>query len=501
MKYLFYRNLILFLISSSALLGTIVFSVFESRKLNRSLDAVEHTFFVINTIENIVLKESQSESAIRGYWLTGKKSFLENYRNAVTLTNMHIEKLKNLTIGDLSQERNIKQLKSLFTKKSEWMNQSLQLHESTEWTPQIIASKVNEGKMYSQKIMDLQEKIKKEEEILLNRKEQSVNADITGTDYAILLSFLFTFTLGIVNIYFIMKYFRKQKDYQESLVKLNDNKNKFFSIIGHDLRGPVYNILRLSEMLTEKDMPCSEEEKREFNRMIGISAKKVNDLLNNLLKWSSIQMNMIRISPQQIPLWELVEDNFIMLEETAKDKGINLVNLVTKDIILWADKEMINTILRNLISNGIKFTDKKGKIIISAEQKDKTVEISVKDNGVGISKERICNLFKEGEKLTTKGTANEDGTGLGLRICKEFIEKNGGQIWAESVQGEGTVFRFSVPSTSYTVGSQGKEKKSSYLFRKTLNKTRKNKKDADSDRKKKESNYSKNINSSKELIC
>ncbi|MGM0531523.1 MAG: sensor histidine kinase, partial [Bacteroidota bacterium] len=169
------------------------------------------------------------------------------------------------------------------------------------------------------------------------------------------------------------------------------------------------------------------------------------DLLTNLLDWSRAQSGRIEFKPESIELVTIINEVADLLEDTAKQKSIAISQKLPHHISVYADKEMVSTILRNLISNGIKFTNHGGEIIIDAAQKEDHLVVSVADNGVGISEEDIDKLFRLDYSYSTTGTNNEKGTGLGLLLCKDFIEMHGGKIWAESQPGAGSVFYFSLP--------------------------------------------------------
>jgi signal transduction histidine kinase len=168
-------------------------------------------------------------------------------------------------------------------------------------------------------------------------------------------------------------------------------------------------------------------------------------LLENLLEWANSQRGKISFNPIPLNLNEIFKEEFKMLDEMAGRKYIKLNSRFTDDLTIVADKNMIKTILRNLISNAIKFTNKNGKVEVTATSDNKQVMISVSDSGIGMTKETMAKLFRIDSNLSTHGTENEKGTGLGLILCKEFVEKHGGKIWVESESGKGSIFRFTLP--------------------------------------------------------
>lgn len=231
----------------------------------------------------------------------------------------------------------------------------------------------------------------------------------------------------------------------DNLKLLNNTKDKFFSIIAHDLKNPFNSIKGFTELLIENIAIYDEEKQLKFLKIIKGSTTKASDLLNNLLIWANSQSGTIKFNPVKIELVKQVSNVISLVEIQAINKEINIYNNVYHNLFVNADENMLNTILRNLLSNAIKFTKAKGEIHISSRIKDNFVIVSIKDNGVGMTEDCIKNLFNIENKNCSIGTANEQGSGLGLILCKDFIEKNGGKIWVESNLDKGSEFIFSLP--------------------------------------------------------
>jgi PAS domain S-box-containing protein len=230
------------------------------------------------------------------------------------------------------------------------------------------------------------------------------------------------------------------------LKELNTTKDKLFSIIGHDLKGPLNNILGFSELIEEGYDNLTCEQVKKYNRLIYKLSKNVSELLENLLTWSRAQRDKLVYNPQNISLRFVVERCFGLLENHAENKQIKLVNEVPSDTLVFADEEMVTTVIRNLVSNAVKFTKSGGTITILAKNIDGAVITEVRDTGVGIPKERMKQLFKPDVNHSGVGTDGEKGTGLGLIICKDFVEKNEGEIWVNSTPDEGTSFYILLPT-------------------------------------------------------
>jgi ligand-binding sensor domain-containing protein/signal transduction histidine kinase len=231
------------------------------------------------------------------------------------------------------------------------------------------------------------------------------------------------------------------------LRELNVSKDKFFSIIAHDLKNPFSSIIGLSEIMKEEVRSSDASALENYAGMINNSAVQTLRLLENLLEWANSQRGKIQFNPVSISLRELFNEEFSMLNEMAIKKNIELKNSFDDHLTIIADKNMIKTILRNLISNAIKFTHKNGKVEVKATVTNNKVEISVSDSGIGMTDETISKLFRLDGNLSTRGTEDEKGTGLGLFLCKEFVEKHGGKIWVESESGKGSIFKFVLPLT------------------------------------------------------
>lgn len=229
-----------------------------------------------------------------------------------------------------------------------------------------------------------------------------------------------------------------------ALIKLNAEKDKFFSIIAHDLKTPFNSIIGFSEILVEQVKEKNYLGIEEYTGIILQSSQRAMDLLMNLMEWSRSQTGKMEFNPAYFQLTELINAVELLFKNAAGQKSIVITNTLPCNIAVYADKNMMSAVLRNLISNAIKFTRSGGEIIISAEEKE-GLTVSVIDNGIGIPKDRIEQLFRIDENYSTSGTQNEKGTGLGLILCKEFIEKHGGKIWVESEEGKGSIFYFTIP--------------------------------------------------------
>jgi len=229
------------------------------------------------------------------------------------------------------------------------------------------------------------------------------------------------------------------------LEKVNAEKDKFLSIIAHDLKSPFNSIIGFSELLVERVIEKDYEKIGLFAKIITQSSNRAMDLLMNLMVWAQSQSGRMVFNPEDFEMVTLINEVTLLLSSNADQKSIVIHNPKTQDIHVNADKAMISTVLRNLVSNAIKFTHTGGSIAISAIDNQNELIVSVSDNGVGIPNDRLNKLFHLNNSYSTPGTKNEKGTGLGLIICKELVEKNNGHFWVESTIGSGSTFFFSLP--------------------------------------------------------
>ncbi len=231
----------------------------------------------------------------------------------------------------------------------------------------------------------------------------------------------------------------------EDLEAANKEKDKFFSLIAHDLRTPLVGLTGYAEILSQDIDELSKDEIREYSNNIVEISRQTIKFLGNLLEWSRLQTGKIQYVPNDISINHIVTSIFQLLKSNAFRKNITLVNNTNPDNIAYADENMIYSVLNNLISNAIKFTHHGGEIIVSSREEGDKIITTVRDNGVGMEKEQIDNLFALNQSFTTPGTAKEKGTGLGIILCRDFINKNFGKLWVESKPGEGSEFSFSLP--------------------------------------------------------
>jgi signal transduction histidine kinase len=437
------RKLIIGLFVISLILTGAIYSSYKtSAELYSSFGWVERTYNIKITLESILSNLTTNESEVRGYIITSDEKFIDDFHPTVKTIRDDIAKLKNLT-KDSRQQQGISDLDALINERISLFLNSIELKNKGGNTDQVI-SKVSQGKILMDKIRSRSEQIEQEEQELLTQRKNISYENFQRTNNNILFSCALAFLTVILMVVVFKKDFDERSKIEKMLLELDENKNKFFSIISHDLRGPIHGIAKLASFLKDEKR-TSREDALIMGDMIEKTAKKVGNLLEDLLSWAKMQMGRIDYRPEAFEIHELTEKCLSDLKHIADIKKISLKDKVDHAIV-FADRNMINTVIRNLVSNSIKFTNEGGEITVSSRPEGKFSEICIEDNGVGMPEIVTENLFKIESVHSSKGTADEAGSGLGLLICKDLIEKNKGTIWVESTENKGSKFFFTIPS-------------------------------------------------------
>jgi signal transduction histidine kinase len=298
--------------------------------------------------------------------------------------------------------------------------------------------------------LNIQYQIEKKEEIETDLLEKQ--------KYSNYVFILLIIIVAVIAIGLYIRYNEKSKSHKlleskseeiklqnDQLFDLNATKDKFFSIIAHDLKGPLGNFNNVIDLLISQFNSLDENERLDFLKLIKESSQNIYNLLINLLDWSKAQRNLIKLELTQFPIDYYVKNTLNLLSPIAKTKSIELKKIINDDLIINGDVNLLTTVLRNLVSNALKYTPNGGSVTVSSEIKDKEILISVRDTGVGMSKKILDGLFKVESTSSMPGTNDETGTGLGLILCKEFVEFHNGKIWVESAVGKGSTFFYTIP--------------------------------------------------------
>jgi signal transduction histidine kinase len=429
-------------LSIVALVSLLMVSYDTSDKLYKSFSWVEHTYKVQAELETLILLLTKQESATRRFIITNDERSLWDINTTSKNINERLTILNSLINDNPLQVQRLFTLKMLFQKKLYYLYESINVKKSKDYRNGDLIHLVQEGNTYMSQIMLLKNTMENEEENLLKLRQNNAYLHMLHTNYSIYLAGILSVTCITLILFIIYKERAKQLKIEQELKALDLNKNKFFSIISHDLRGPANGIVKLTGFL--KDENTSKEESAQIISLIESASIKLVNLLENLLTWARLQMTNNEFVPERQNMREVVQLAIESLKVNASLKEIHIENHLKEDPIL-ADKNMVTTAFRNLISNSIKFTHPRGNISIYSERTDKHIHFFIKDNGIGMSEDIKNSLFKIGKNKSLNGTANEKGTGLGLILCKEFIEKNSGMISVESRINEGCNFKISFP--------------------------------------------------------
>jgi signal transduction histidine kinase len=319
----------------------------------------------------------------------------------------------------------------------------------------------NNNKETNKKIAENQfnyELDKKQSKIELLEKDKSIKEEETTRQKYITIGLLSFLIISVFIIVRVINNVKKEKETKELILKqkfeieeqstklsqMNQLKDKTFSILSHDLRSPLGALVQILEMLDDNSI--SMEEFSGLKKKLDLQLTYLNRFLENILLWCKSHMEEdFTAQIKKINLSEIVNQNYELLHESAIQKQIEMQNHLDSNTFIMADFDQIDLVLRNLLSNAIKFTNNKGKVDVSAVENENEIIVSIKDNGIGMDSEIAKNLFDNQERKSSIGTIGEKGTGLGLLICKEFINKHGGRIWAESEPKIGSTFYFSLP--------------------------------------------------------
>jgi len=378
------------------------------------------------------------------------------YDDAIALLKKSISQANRLKREFLLKKQIYQALAEAYQKKGDY-KQALESH--------ILYTQYNDSAVQKEKFEQISrlekqyETEKKQNEIIrLQSREELMNVELSKNKQLKILGFVTACMMLVFVMYVLTRYYdkiktntllenknRKIEQSENELRRLNAAKNKFFSIIAHDLKNPFHTVLGYSQLLSRNYDTFTEIERRKFATEINQSTGNIFRLLQNLLEWARSQTGRLVFLPREIDFSYILKNALSVLRPLADQKHISIELNYDEQLSIFADPQMIETVLRNLINNAVKFTPEHGKITVSAIQTGEQVEVRISDTGIGISEEETQTLFKIDSTIKRKGTNNEDGSGLGLILCKEFIQKHNGTIGVESSTGRGSTFYFTIP--------------------------------------------------------
>lgn len=449
----------------------------DALRLKRKLQDKSGEVVSLNTIGDLYLEMKNDERALANYTaaleisqaLKDDEAIAISYNNAGKLyyhQKNYQRAIANFELGfqKAQQAKNPEQMKlsavflSQAYKELRDYQKSLQYREQSIEIESMIQQEKDERKlldMESSSVLEIKEKaIDKLETKRLAHEKQLKEEE--RTRYFLLAGIALVAVIAVLgfNMYrskrksnlILQAANEKILEQNTELQELNATKDKFFSIISHDLKGPLNSLSSFSGLLINYFDSLSKEEIQTLAKDLDKSLKNLFALLENLLEWSRSQTGAIEFKPEAFNLSELMQDNLELLTAQARTKDITLHYSHGQPVTVMAHKNSVTTVIRNLISNAIKFTPTGGTITLSATKSNEEALISIADTGVGMSKEVIDKIFRIDAKHSTKGTADEKGTGLGLVLCKDFVEKNNGSIGVQSEEGKGSTFYFTLPT-------------------------------------------------------
>jgi signal transduction histidine kinase len=450
--------------------------------IRRSIRDKENEALSLNTIGELYRLMKNDEKALANHVvalelrqaLNDKKGMAESFNNigALYLQQKNFQRaIANISLGlEAGQESQAQnQIRRSFEYLSQCYEQLGDYKQALKNKDRFLAmNDLIENEKNDQRLLEIQnryvidkkesqieklesDRVQREKELQTQKKFRNFLFVLTGLSIIILLLILYLYLLKQRSNKILQAAHAKVNQQNSELQDLNATKDKFFSIISHDLKGPLNSLTSFSGLLINHTDSLSKEEIQMLAKDLDKTLKNLFALLENLLEWSRSQTGNIEFTPEHFDMATVLEGNKELLQAQAQSKKISLIRGDTGEVPVSAHKNSINTVVRNLISNAIKFTPEGGTITLGLRlSQNNEVVVSVADTGVGMSGDILKKLFRIDTKHSTKGTANEKGTGLGLILCKEFVEKNGGRLWVESEVGKGSVFYFTVPNAVVT---------------------------------------------------
>jgi len=418
-----------------------------SRKLEQSVARVEKTMIAMLNLQKLSNDITVAEAGLRTYYINPNQKYLQNYRIAVR----HIKEnqeflLKSETDGSINPEH-IALFRTLMTERLNIFYETEAFLRSGEWQNNDLRA-VHLFSIGGSKTADLKEVMEIIDQEEKNNKEVNSKYIDRGIKLNKNINYVAIFIALVISIFATISITQdvyRQKQLEKFLTNLNDDKNKFFSILSHDLRTPLTGINASVYLLENHYNQLDDAEKIDLIHKLSDSSKRYQKLLDDTLTWSRLQMDKMSFHPEKFNLFAEIEELVGLYDETAMDKQISVINQLKPEMEIVADKNMLHTVLRNILSNAIKFTKPGGSIYFKAQETNKYFSVSISDEGVGIPKDMLDKLFHN-NSITTLGTANEAGTGLGLNICKEFLNKTGGRLHVKSQVGVGSTFTIDFPN-------------------------------------------------------
>ncbi len=413
----------------------------DSRKADFS--RVQSSFRLISTVDRIYFHFLEAETCVARQ--PGDEAYQRQMAQLYGKLRTDLDELGRMVKDRPDQASNYRSLDLLISKRrNALINDTETSYQRglpvSNATPPVLNTILTP---YTARVRGITERMKAEEYRLLQADVAGDAGNHTLFYYLGLPAGVGVITLILVTFGLLLKDGRESRDREQKLRELNFNKDKFFSIVSHDLRGPAANLLKLSEFLLDETTP---EDRKIITGHLYSSAQGLHKLLENLLSWARLQMGRVEVNPVVVNLHQAVQESVAQVALQAAAKNIVIRNAVPAEVTARMDEQMCAAVLRNLLQNAVKFTHLSGSVVVEARQTGPVVALSVSDTGVGMSPEAVSRLFNLGMHFTSRGTANESGAGLGLILCQELVEKNNGTLSVTSQPGQGTTFTVTLPS-------------------------------------------------------
>lgn len=429
-------------------------SIASLKTMTKNELATKSTQEVLTNLATLMSDITSAESGLRGYIITGDVKFLDAYNQSLPEIDHSIKTLNYLTQNDKEEEKQLEELKPVIFERLEIMESLKNTRSEIGYESASLEVASGKGKLVQEKIRHLASELRDLEIKQLKIRNLKTQNSVYFARSIIVFGSIVAIIFVVFSLFMSRIGFRKLKQADESLrinnlelQHLNEEKDKFFSIVAHDLKGPFSSFMGLTQIMAEDFQTLSKDEIHDYVSSLRDSSKNLFGLLENLLSWSRIRQGLIPFNKLSLQLSEVVDQSISPLLASAHMKGIKISKNISEKLMVLADKDMLQTILRNLVSNALKFTPRGGEVAISADLKSNNlVEIAIRDSGIGMNQFILDNLFRIDVKTSRAGTDGEASSGLGLILCKDFVENHGGMIWAESEEGKGSVFYFTIPA-------------------------------------------------------
>jgi signal transduction histidine kinase len=409
---------------------------------NADFSRVQSSFRLISTVDRIYFQFMEAETCVARQ--PGDPAYQRQMAQLYGKLRTDLDELGRMVKDRTGQTSNYRALDLIISKR----RNSLLKDAKTSYqrgmpvsndAPQLLSTVLTP---YTARVRGITERMKNEEYRLLEADALGDTGSQTLFYYIGLPAGLGAVTLILLTFGLLLKDGRESLGREQKLQELNLNKDKFFSIVSHDLRGPAANLLKLSEFLMDD---TTTEERKIITGHLYSSAQGLHKLLENLLSWARLQMGRVELNPVTVNLHHAVQESIAQVALQAAGKKIVIRNTVSPEATVYVDEQMCAVVLRNLLQNAVKFTNPGGSVVVEVKQAGPRVALSISDTGVGMAPEVVKRLFRLGKQFTSRGTSNEPGSGLGLVLCQELVEKNNGTLSVTSQPSQGSTFTVTLP--------------------------------------------------------